>query len=138
MWYGKNDGDMDSYEMFAGCLQGIGDPRGIEKLREVYARENDATYIGDALECLAVLHHVDVPELPEIRKKRKDHENRQKARIKKLDELAYNYGNKEAEGAVGSQGQLLPFKREVPKVGRNEPCPCGSGKKYKKCCLKRK
>ena len=138
MWYGKNDGDMDSYEMFAGCLQGIGDPRGIEKLREVYARENDATYIGDALECLAVLHHVDVPELPEIRKKRKDHENRQKARIKKLDELAYNYGNKEAEGAVGSQGQLLPFKREVPKVGRNEPCPCGSGKKYKKCCLKKK
>ncbi|MFA6636966.1 MAG: preprotein translocase subunit SecA [Candidatus Omnitrophota bacterium] len=26
------------------------------------------------------------------------------------------------------------FKREEPKVGRNEPCPCGSGKKYKKCC----
>jgi peptide deformylase len=26
--------------------------------------------------------------------------------------------------------------RTVPKVGRNEPCPCGSGKKYKKCCCK--
>ena len=25
-------------------------------------------------------------------------------------------------------------KREAPKVGRNEPCPCGSGKKFKKCC----
>ena len=25
-------------------------------------------------------------------------------------------------------------RREVPKVGRNEPCVCGSGKKYKKCC----
>ncbi|MFZ4441023.1 MAG: YchJ family protein [Syntrophales bacterium] len=25
-------------------------------------------------------------------------------------------------------------RRETPKVGRNEPCPCGSGKKYKKCC----
>jgi preprotein translocase subunit SecA len=24
--------------------------------------------------------------------------------------------------------------RQAPKVGRNEPCPCGSGKKYKKCC----
>jgi uncharacterized protein len=24
-------------------------------------------------------------------------------------------------------------KREAPKVGRNEPCPCGSGKKYKAC-----
>ena len=27
-----------------------------------------------------------------------------------------------------------PVKREAPKVGRNDPCPCGSGKKYKKCC----
>jgi tetratricopeptide (TPR) repeat protein len=27
-----------------------------------------------------------------------------------------------------------PFVRENPKVGRNDPCPCGSGRKYKKCC----
>lgn len=27
-----------------------------------------------------------------------------------------------------------PYKREMPKVGRNDPCPCGSGKKYKRCC----
>jgi preprotein translocase subunit SecA len=27
-----------------------------------------------------------------------------------------------------------PYRRTEPKVGRNEPCPCGSGKKYKKCC----
>ena len=26
------------------------------------------------------------------------------------------------------------FKRALPKIGRNDPCPCGSGKKYKKCC----
>jgi preprotein translocase subunit SecA len=26
-----------------------------------------------------------------------------------------------------------PMTREEPKVGRNDPCPCGSGKKYKKC-----
>jgi preprotein translocase subunit SecA len=26
--------------------------------------------------------------------------------------------------------------REKPKIGRNEPCPCGSGLKYKKCCMK--
>ena len=29
-----------------------------------------------------------------------------------------------------------PYVRSVPKVGRNDPCPCGSGKKYKKCCGK--
>ncbi len=33
-------------------------------------------------------------------------------------------------------GPQQPFRREEPKVGRNDPCPCGSGKKYKKCCLK--
>ena len=27
-----------------------------------------------------------------------------------------------------------PVVRDTPKVGRNDPCPCGSGKKYKKCC----
>ena len=29
--------------------------------------------------------------------------------------------------------QRAPFKREEPKLGRNEPCPCGSGKKFKQC-----
>ena len=27
-----------------------------------------------------------------------------------------------------------PIVEHAPKIGRNEPCPCGSGKKYKKCC----
>ncbi len=27
-----------------------------------------------------------------------------------------------------------PVRRESPKIGRNDPCPCGSGKKFKKCC----
>ncbi|MEN8179620.1 MAG: UPF0149 family protein [Pseudomonadota bacterium] len=31
----------------------------------------------------------------------------------------------------------ITYVRETPKVGRNDPCPCGSGKKYKKCCLKK-
>jgi len=31
--------------------------------------------------------------------------------------------------------KLTPYKRETPKIGRNEKCLCGSGKKYKKCCL---
>ena len=29
-----------------------------------------------------------------------------------------------------------PYRREQPKIGRNDPCPCGSGKKYKNCCGK--
>lgn len=37
------------------------------------------------------------------------------------------------------KGKLIPFNTlttKAPKIGRNEPCPCGSGKKYKKCCGK--
>lgn len=30
---------------------------------------------------------------------------------------------------------LVTYVRDGPKVGRNDPCPCGSGKKYKKCCM---
>ncbi len=42
-----------------------------------------------------------------------------------------------AEGGVGRPGQQPAkgtVKRRQPKVGRNDPCPCGSGKKYKHCC----
>jgi SEC-C motif-containing protein len=35
-------------------------------------------------------------------------------------------------GQVDEPGRT--FRRETPKVGRNDPCPCGSGRKYKKCC----
>lgn len=34
-----------------------------------------------------------------------------------------------------AQSIILPFRRETPKIGRNEPCPCGSQRKYKICCL---
>jgi preprotein translocase subunit SecA len=41
------------------------------------------------------------------------------------------------EGRAGEDGKAEPVARQVvregPKVGRNDPCPCGSGKKYKKC-----
>jgi preprotein translocase subunit SecA len=42
------------------------------------------------------------------------------------------YAAREAPGAM-LPAPALPFVREVPKVGRNEPCPCGSGRKYKHC-----
>ena len=35
---------------------------------------------------------------------------------------------------VAASARPETFTREQPKVGRNEPCPCGSGKKYKQCC----
>jgi len=37
--------------------------------------------------------------------------------------------------AVGQWGVINPPSHVGPAVGRNEPCPCGSGRKYKKCCM---
>lgn len=54
-------------------------------------------------------------------------QHRERAKfIKEADDKWY-YLDGEVEGHV-------TYKRDNPKVGRNDPCPCGSGKKYKKCC----
>lgn len=42
---------------------------------------------------------------------------------------------KKQQSFICSDEYDLPYKREIRKIGRNEPCPCGSGKKYKKCCF---
>ncbi len=43
----------------------------------------------------------------------------------------------EEAGAEAEPHLNLPVRREIPKVGRNEPCPCGSGRKFKDCCGKK-
>lgn len=47
------------------------------------------------------------------------------------DDIAPHLADDINDGPFGPQ----PFRYEEKRVGRNEPCPCGSGKKYKKCCL---
>lgn len=39
-----------------------------------------------------------------------------------------------AEQAGGAPAKVETVVHEGPRIGRNDPCPCGSGKKYKKCC----
>jgi preprotein translocase subunit SecA len=42
-----------------------------------------------------------------------------------------------SRGPQAATGPISTRRRSQPKVGRNDPCPCGSGKKYKKCCMKK-
>jgi uncharacterized protein YecA (UPF0149 family) len=42
--------------------------------------------------------------------------------------------NQNAAAAGEEDGKIKTVRRAEAKVGRNDPCPCGSGKKYKKCC----
>ncbi len=45
------------------------------------------------------------------------------------------FGTGPDPSSPGSSGKVATFRRSGKKVGRNDPCPCGSGKKYKKCCM---
>jgi hypothetical protein len=134
-WDNPDENAMDSYEMFATCLRNIGDRRAITKLQAIYANENDDSYIGDALECLSILHGVELPEMSDIVENRKEQLGRRNARMKLLNDLAGPHFAQDSGGGTSNTGSIVPFKRQSPKIGRNEPCPCGSGKKYKKCCL---
>ncbi len=44
------------------------------------------------------------------------------------------YGHGRSENASGAEVNAEPY-HAAPKIGRNDPCSCGSGKKFKKCCL---
>jgi preprotein translocase subunit SecA len=63
----------------------------------------------------------------------------QEARVEKTDLSKVRTSREEQMAKAAAQGvsrrpaKPETFKRETPKVGRNEPCPCGSGKKYKQC-----
>jgi preprotein translocase subunit SecA len=54
------------------------------------------------------------------------------------DDCGCGHDHDHAHGHHHGHHQHAPvatFQRATPKVGRNDPCPCGSGKKHKKCCL---
>ena len=147
MWDSDDESDdsVDSYEFYAYCLAGIGDPRGIKALQEIFFEDN-SIYIGNPLETLSCLYNEEIPELSAIRKKREDEKKRQKRRLEELNVLtrkakqsgAFATNSKPSFATDSKTSKVTTFKREVKKVGRNEPCPCGSGKKYKKCCLNKK
>src|SRR6185369_13650291 len=60
-------------------------------------------------------------------------ENLQQRRTRRPASLRFTGPNQGAAPAGEEEGKIKTVVRDQPKVGRNEPCPCGSGKKYKKC-----
>ena len=94
-------------------------------------------------EAIKVLSHVQIRQedsADAIERQRQEQQARERMSYQHQEVSALSQG--EAEGQAGGQGAggeraaqqaQAPFVRDVPKVGRNEPCPCGSGKKYKVC-----
>ena len=108
--------DMESMKEGIG-LRGYGH---LDPLRE-YKKEGFALFEG-LMERIKEETLVTLSRLRLMREKPKEEElPRKKARV-----MQFSHGDGPAK--------VETVKREGKKVGRNDPCPCGSGKKYKKCC----
>ncbi len=92
---------------------------------------NDEKHGGCLIPMMMLCHEHD--EDPEMRPKPISPEQRENIKAHMAVGLlgAYRYFRERRVSPIAHTGDL---RREAPKVGRNEPCPCGSGKKYKRCC----
>ena len=72
---------------------------------------------------------IGAPE--EVREAREQKTDLSKVRTNRTEEVA----RRAAAAAAGRRPEMVveTVRREEPKIGRNDPCPCGSGKKYKQC-----
>ena len=85
-------------------------------------------------EVVRILSHLQIKRQDEaelIEQKRREEAERQQLAFQHAQASALP----EAEQESGQQAEApqQPMVRDAPKVGRNDPCPCGSGKKYKQC-----
>ena len=83
-------------------------------------------------ETIRFLSHIQIASDDDMRKleeqRRKEQEGREYQHAQSAS-LAQQDNQSSDDGAQAVQ----PIQRVGPKVGRNDPCPCGSGKKYKQC-----
>lgn len=64
-------------------------------------------------------------------------EQAREVKVERKQTFVLSRGESGQAGGETEDGKGITVRREGKKVGRNDPCPCGSGKKYKKCCLLR-
>ncbi len=84
-------------------------------------------------EVIRFLSHVQIQrqdEIEEAERQRREEQAKEKMQFQHAEASALAEAGEEPEQ---EQASAQPYTREGPKVGRNEPCPCGSGKKYKQC-----
>ena len=85
-------------------------------------------------ETIKYLSHVEVSSKDDV-ERMEQQRKRQETQHQYQHAQVANMGGEDAE-EQNSTETSQPVVRSAPKVGRNSPCPCGSGKKYKQCCGK--
>jgi uncharacterized protein len=92
---------------------------------------NDEEHGGCLIPMMMLYHEHD--EDPKMRPKPISPEKREEVIVHMAAGLLGAYRYFRAQRQVSSGGKRSEPRRNASKVGRNDPCPCGSGKKYKKC-----
>ena len=113
--------------------------RGMGMRRDAWAvLMDDEEHAGSLIPIFALAHEHN-PD-PEMRPYNEpiSAEMREKLIVGGAAAVAKIYAYFEAERTLGARqsGTVTTFRRDAAKVGRNEPCPCGSGKKFKHCCAR--
>jgi preprotein translocase subunit SecA len=83
---------------------------------------------------IAILMRGQIPEAPP-QEHVQQNEPQRRQRYSEGRGAAADPSNPQGAPMAGNrpQGPVGPIRNEGPKIGRNDPCPCGSGKKYKNC-----
>lgn len=144
--------DLRGNLMFGLCE--LGSMRGFDAARTwitALPEDPERLDVMEAMIATAAMNDVALPEAPEWRKLLEERD----ARLASEDALSLDEIMRRLKGMSGTPGSGFPkpqsaramiqslsesdgpptMQRAGPKVGRNDPCPCGSGKKYKKCCM---
>jgi uncharacterized protein len=108
--------------------------RGVDMRRERWQRLFNDEERGGPIIVILMLAHENDPD-PELRPPPIPDEKRHEilAHLAGSLLMIYRYFEHERR-AIPGIGHGVAQRRTGPKIGRNEPCPCGSGKKYKQCC----
>jgi preprotein translocase subunit SecA len=79
----------------------------------------------------------DEVEQMELEQRRRAEEQARAMQFQHAETAGFSAPDLPADPGAGAQAPMpilqTPMHRDAPKVGRNDPCPCGSGKKYKQC-----
>ena len=125
--YGQRDPlveyQREAYEMFMAMIDSIREDS-LEYIFRIQAVETEDT-IGVFKGVSQQLIHSEAGSMRDMRKK-----------APLPEQMPIDMNQMPHPPQVPDAGPPKPYKRDAAKVGRNDPCICGSGKKYKKCCGK--
>ena len=113
--------------------------RGMELRKEDWADlVNDEEHGGSLVPIFTLAHELDPDPAMRPYKEPISAELREKLIVGAAAGMNKIYHYFEAQRLLGKDplGNLTTFRRTMPKIERNNPCPCGSGKKFKHCCGK--